>query len=81
MKTVTVSTQEKGLATLLKRARRGGLILRSSEGREFILAEISDFNREIELARRNKKLMTLLTKRASQKKTIPLAEVKARLHL
>ncbi len=81
MKTVTVSGRAKTLNALLKRARRGGLILRSPDGREFILAEIDDFNREIELTRKNKRLMKLLDERGKQTKTLGLAEVKAQLGL
>jgi len=47
MKTVNIPTQAKTVTSLLKKARRGGLILRSPEGQEFILAEIDDFNREL----------------------------------
>ncbi len=52
MKTVFVSKRSKSLNALLKQVRRGGLILRAPDGREFILAEIDDFNREIELTHR-----------------------------
>jgi hypothetical protein len=80
MKIVTVSTRASKLRALLKQAERGGLILRSADGREFILAEIEDFNREIELTRKNKRLMKFLDERARQAKTISLAEVQARLN-
>jgi len=81
MKTITVSTRAKTVRTLLKRAQRGGLILRSPEGAEFILAEIDDFDREIELTRKNKKLMKLLDERGRQTKTLKAAEVRAQLGL
>jgi hypothetical protein len=81
MKTISVSARAKTLTALLKRAQRGGVILRSPDGREFILAEIDDFNREIELTRKNKRLMKLLDKRAKQTKTVGLDEVKAELGL
>ena len=81
MKTVAVSSRAKTIHTLLRKAQRGGLILRSPEGREFILAEIDDFDREIELTRKNKKLMKLLDERAKQTKTISLEEVKMQLAL
>ena len=81
MKTITVSKRAKGINALLKRARRGNLILKAPDGYEFILAEIDDFNREIELTRQNKKLMEFLDLRARQAKTIPLEEVKVRLGL
>ena len=79
MKTLKVSTKAKTINSLLKKAQRGGLILRSSEGQEFILAEIDDFKREIELTRQNKALMKLLDSRAKQAKTLKASEVKKQL--
>jgi hypothetical protein len=81
MRTVNVSTKEKTINSLLKKAQRGGLILRSPEGQEFILAEISDFNREIELTRQNKALMRLLDARGKQSKTFKASEVKKQINL
>ena len=81
MKAIAISGRAKTITTLLKRARRGGLILRSPDGYEFILAEIDDFNREIELTRRNKKLMRLLEERGKQRKTLTASEVRAQLGL
>lgn len=81
MKTVVVSARARTVNALLKRAQRGGLILRSPEGHEFVLADIDDFNREIELTRKNKKLMKLLDERSRQTKTYTAAEVRARLGL
>jgi len=81
MKTVKVSTRAKTINLLLQKAHKGGLILRSPEGNEFILAEIDDFNREIELTRQNKALMKLLDKRGKQKKTFNAEEVKRQLGL
>ncbi len=79
MKTIKVSKQSKALTALLKRARHENVILRSAEGDEFILAEIDDFNREIELTRKNKLLMRLLDLRAKQKPTVSLLEAKKQL--
>ena len=81
MRTVNVSTKEKTINSLLKKAQGGGLILRSPEGQEFILAEISDFNREIELTRQNKTLMKLLDARGKQTKTFKVPEVKKQIGL
>jgi hypothetical protein len=81
MKTLKVSTKAKTINSLLKKARRGGLILRSSEGQEFILAQIDDFKREIELTRQSKALMKLLDSRAKQTKTFKASEVKKQLGL
>ena len=81
MRTITVSKRARGINDLLKRARRQNLILRSPDGHEFILAEVDDFNREIELTRRNRRLMKLLDRRVSQNTVVPLAEAKTRLGL
>ena len=81
MKTVTISRRARGINALLEQARRRNLILRSADGHEFILAEVDDFDREIELTRQNKELMALLNQRAKQTETIPLDEVKAELGL
>ena len=81
MKTIKVSRQAKTVNALLQRARHENVILRSAEGNEFILPEIDDFNREIELTRQNKRLMKLLESRARQKTTISLEETKQRLGL
>jgi len=52
---------------------------RNPEGREFILAEIDEFNREMELTRQNKSLMKLLDERGKQNKTFLTVDVKRQL--
>jgi hypothetical protein len=79
MKTVRISSGAKSINVLLKKAQKGGLILRSPDGNEFILAEIDDFNREIELTRQNKSLMKLLDERGKQNMTFKATDVKRQL--
>jgi hypothetical protein len=81
MKTVTISANDNILIELLRQALQEGLILRDLEGREFIVAEIDSFDREIELTRQNKRLMQVLDERAAQTNTVKLAEVKTQLGL
>ncbi len=81
MKTIHISTRSKLLNRLLQQAKRGNLILRTASGLEFILAEVNDFDREIELTRENKKLMDLLDKRAKQTRTVSSADARVRLGL
>lgn len=78
MRTVIVSSRSRTLKALLKQALQGNLILRTVDGHEFILAEIDDFEREIELTRKNKKLMRLLDRRGRQRATISSPEARAR---
>jgi hypothetical protein len=69
------------LNALLKRALKENVIIRARDGHEFVLAEIEDFNREIELIRRNDNLMKLLDQRGQEKATISLAEARRRLRV
>lgn len=79
MRTITVSRRARSVNALLKRARRENVILRSPEGKEYILAEIDDFHREIELTRQNKALMKFLDARAQQTETVSLEDARTRL--
>jgi hypothetical protein len=81
MKTITVSRRARSVQALLERARRENVILRSPDGEEFILAEVEDFNREIELARQNRALIKFLEARAGQTETVSFEEAESQLGL
>ena len=81
MKTVTISARSRSIRGLLAQASQDNLILRAPDGREFILAEIDDFDREVELSRQNKALMKLLEKRSKPRKRVSLAEARRQLEL
>ncbi|GET39826.1 hypothetical protein [Microseira wollei] len=81
MKVIDVSLDSVSLATLLTEARHQNLILRTPDGVEFILAEVNDFDREIELTRQNQEFMAFLDERGQQTKTVSAAEARARLGL
>jgi len=81
MKTITISRRARSVHALLRRARRENVILRSPEGEELILAEVDDFNREIELVRQNRALMKLLDSRARQTETVSSQEARTLLGL
>jgi hypothetical protein len=79
MKTIIVSRRAWALNALLKQALQENLILRTEDGHEFVLAEIDDFDREIQLTRQNEELMRLLDSRGQEKATISLEEARVRL--
>jgi len=81
MKTIEVSRRSKGLSQLLAKAHRENLLLVSPTGAEFILAEINDFDREIQLQRGNTDLMAFLDRRGQQPATTAAADVRKRLGL
>jgi hypothetical protein len=92
MKTIAVSARAKTLNELLKKARRGTIILESVDGQRFALAAVSDwegfdvgsskdFSDEVERTGKNKRLIKVLAARRKGVKAvgIPLAEVKKQL--
>jgi hypothetical protein len=76
MKTITVSARARTLNALLTQALDENLILKTEDGREFLLAELDSFDREIELTRQNKELMQLLDQRGREKATVSLREAR-----
>ena len=81
MKIVELTTIAPALAELLDLAGEETLILKTSEGREFVLAEVNYFDTEITLVRQNEELMALLAERSSEKKTYTLQQVREQLGL
>ena len=81
MRTVEVTTNEANVQALLEIASRENIILRTPEGREFVLAEVDDFDREIELVRQNEVLMNFLDQRSKETKRFSLKEVREKLKL
>src|SRR2546426_10178784 len=81
MKTIDVPKRAQALNKLLREAREQNLVLRTADGAEFVVAEIDDFDREIELTRENRDLMQFLDRRARDRKRIPIAKVRRRLGL
>ncbi len=94
MKTIAVSARAKTLNELLKKARRGTIILESADGQRFALTSVNnweafevgnsnDFAHEVERTGTNKRLMKSLAARRKtvKAKGIPLLEVKKQLGL
>lgn len=81
MKIIDVPNESTDIRAILEQARREDLIVRSSDGSEFLLTAVDEFDRELGLTRRNEKLMDFLEQRARQTQTVPLDEVKRQLGL
>lgn len=81
MKTLNVCDELPSVRELLELASDENVILRTSEGRKFILARIDDFDRELDLIRQNDELMEFLRLRSSEDKTFTLSEVREELGL
>lgn len=76
MKTIDLTTGTPNLPDLLDIAGEENVILRAADGREFILAEVDDFEREVSLVRQNQELMDLLDRRSNPSKTYTIDEAR-----
>lgn len=81
MKTIDLTQATGEMAQLLDEARQDDLVVRLSDGSEFLLIALDEFDQEIARSRNNARLIALLESRAAQSDTISLDEVKRRLNL
>jgi hypothetical protein len=82
MKTVNLATTPSNLEDLLDLAGKEAVLLKTAEGREFILTEVDDdFDKEIESVRQNRGLLEFLDHRSSEKEALSLKQVRERLKL
>jgi len=81
MKTIELSDNMPNLKEMLKLASEENIILKTPNGREFVLAEVDDFDREIELIRQNRELMNFLEERSKETKVFTINQVKQQLNL
>jgi hypothetical protein len=81
LKIVELTTIAPALAELLDLASEDTLILKTAEGREFVLAEVDDLDTEIAQIRQNEELMALLAEPSREKKTYTLQQVREQLGL
>jgi hypothetical protein len=79
MKAIDLSTTTPTLAEILDLAGEDNVILRTPEGRQFVLAEIDDFGDEVERTGRNKALARLLGERSAEKATLSVDQVRQQL--
>jgi hypothetical protein len=82
MRTVDVMSETSpGLRELLELADEESLLLKTPDGREFILSEVDDLSHEIEQIRNNPELLAFLAERSREKETFSLEDVKRKLGL
>ena len=81
MKTIELSRQGLSFPDIITLANHENLIVKTPEGREFLVAEVDDFDREIQLIRENQKLLAFLDERSQETTTYTLAQVRQHLEL
>ncbi len=81
MTTVELKSMAPVLQNLLKLAAEKNLLLRTPDGRLFLLAALDDFEEEIEKTRQNVELTALLDERAREGERYTVEDVRAQLGL
>ncbi len=87
MRTIDLEVRLPGLGELLELAEEQNVLLRTSDGKTFLLTEVEvgedddDFAREVDLTRQNQELRDFLAERSKEPGVYTLDEVRLRLGL
>ena len=76
MKTIDLTSGTPSVPELLNIASEDNVLLRTADGREYVLAEIDEFEREVALVRQNQELMELLDRRSRPSKTYTIEQAR-----
>lgn len=79
MKTVNLETNTLDLETIVNLARQEPVLLLTADGKEFLLAEADDFDREVETLRASQAFQRFLDERSRCTRRIPLEEIEAEI--
>jgi hypothetical protein len=79
MKAIDLSTTPLTLGEVLELAGEDNVILRTAEGRQYVLAKIDDFAEEVDRVRQNESLMELLDERSGETTQLTLSQVREQL--
>ena len=77
MKTIDLEKEKPDLASVIKIARREPVLLVTSDGREFCIAEADDFEKEVEALRGSQEFQRFLDERSKSARRIPLEDIEA----
>lgn len=81
MRTIELAKLRGGIDEILNLAAEENVLLTTDDGRQFVLAEVDDFEAEVRLVRENRELMEFLRQRSAPGKTYTLDEVRRELGL
>jgi PHD/YefM family antitoxin component YafN of YafNO toxin-antitoxin module len=79
MKTVSLRDEKLDLEALIKMASKEPVLLLTADGKEFVLAEADDFDREVEILRGSQAFQQFLDERSRSTRRIPLEEIEAEI--
>jgi len=81
MKAIDITKSSPTLSEILRIASEDNVILKTAEGRQYVLAEIDDFAEEVNAVRQNKAIMQMLKERSREPATLTLRQVREQLQV
>lgn len=79
MKTVNLAEGDRSISELIEMARSEPVLVRASDGTDFILEEADEFEREIAALGASEKFMSFLERRSREGKEISASDVAKRM--
>jgi len=79
MKTVKVEEEKLDLQAAINLARKEPVVLLTADGKEFVLAEADDFEREVEALRGSQAFQRFLEERSKSVSRVSLEEIEAEI--
>lgn len=80
MRVIDLSTTNVNITEILSMACDEAIIIRTTEGREFLISEVDDFTYEVALTSQNQELMEFLAKRSEETKRYCIEQVRDMLN-
>ena len=79
MKTVNLEKEKLDIHAVIDLAGKEPVVLLTADGREFVVAQADDFDREVEVLRGSQAFQRFLDERSRSTRQIPLAEIEAEI--
>lgn len=80
MRVIDLSTTNANLTEILSMAYDETIIIRTPEGREFLVSEVDNFTHEVALNAQNQELMEFLALRSEETKRYSISKVREMLN-
>ena len=75
MRTINLAEEKLALEEVIQLARKEPVLLLTSDGKEFLISEADDFEREVKTLRGSQAFQRFLDERSKDKRAIPLEEI------
>jgi hypothetical protein len=79
MKAISLEQEGLDLPSVIAIARQEPVLLLTADGKEFLIAEADDFDREVEALRGSQAFQRFLDERSQSARRVPLEEIEAEI--